>query len=89
MVLASEIFSINTTIAGNSFKISSSEANDIVNKTPTTAVAVPVDPIGKERQDSVTFYFSPFFQSIKFIFLGPAKTNLNYRGFDITNVTLL
>ncbi|XP_022919703.1 inorganic pyrophosphatase isoform X2 [Onthophagus taurus] len=36
---------VNTTIDGSPFKISSSEANDIVNKTPPLAQPQPIDPI--------------------------------------------
>lgn len=38
---------MNTTIDGNSFKIPISEAKEIINKTPESGPAQPVDPIGK------------------------------------------
>lgn len=40
-------FSVNTSIDGNSFKISVQEAKDIVNKTPAFGPPQPLDPIGK------------------------------------------
>jgi len=40
-------FSVNTTLDGNSFKISTNEAKEIVNKTPEFAEPQPLEPIGE------------------------------------------
>lgn len=39
--------SVNTTVDGSPFKITSADAMEIVNKTPPLAKPLPVDPIGK------------------------------------------
>lgn len=40
------IFSVNTTLDGNSFKVSRDEAKEVVNKTPEFSAPQPVEPIG-------------------------------------------
>lgn len=39
--------SVNTTLEGNAYKISTSEANDVINKTPGMTPPQPIEPIGK------------------------------------------
>lgn len=51
------IFSVNTTIDGSPFKISSNEANDIVSKTPPLGPPQALEPSGKINNRKILPFF--------------------------------